>query len=225
MTVLTNTEGLGSVGYLTGIRWADTGEATRIAQQVAGHGDVVRQPWLILPEIAALVRRPAIVNAVADVIGADIALEGGFLLTKWPGADFRVPWHQDGAGDRMELDPDRAVTVWVALTEATAGNGALRLIPGSHRRGYLPTRREDPHGGQHGRALTTDVPPGSPDPIVVPVPAGQALLMDVRLLHSSPPNTSGQPRIGLNLRYVAPGAVTRRDGQEPQLYPIAGPSW
>ncbi|MBO3742700.1 phytanoyl-CoA dioxygenase family protein [Actinoplanes flavus] len=223
--MLTDTETLRTAGYRTGIRWADTGEAIRIAQQVTGHGDVVRQPWLTLPSVAALVRRPALVNAVADVIGADIALEGGFLLIKWPGADFRVPWHQDGAGDGVELDPNRSVTVWVALTAATAANGALHVIPGSHRLGYLPTRREDPHGGRHGRALTTVVPPGGPEPVVVEVPAGEAALMDVRLLHSSPPNTTDQPRVGLNLRCVAPGAVTRRDGLKPQLYPIAGPSW
>ncbi|GIF45403.1 phytanoyl-CoA dioxygenase family protein [Actinoplanes xinjiangensis] len=223
--MLTPAGRLGTAGFSTGLQWADPGEAIRVAQHVSGRGDIVRQPWLTLPEIAVLVRRPVIVNAVADLIGPDIALEGGFLLTKWPGADFRVPWHQDGAGVDMELDPERSVTVWMALTEATAGNGALRVIPGSHMHGYLPTRREDPHGGQHGRALTTDVPPGNLSPVVAELAAGQALAMDVRLLHSSPPNTSGRPRIGLNLRYVAPGAVLRRDGQEPHLYPIAGPSW
>ncbi|MFC4070451.1 phytanoyl-CoA dioxygenase family protein [Actinoplanes subglobosus] len=223
--MITTAGRLGTSGFHTGLQWAAPGEAIRIGQQVAGNGDVVKAPWLSLPEIAVLVRRPVIVNAVADLIGPDIALEGGFLLTKRPAADFRVPWHQDGVGADMELDPERSVTVWMALTAATAGNGALRVIPGSHRHGYLPTRREDPHGGQRGRALTTDVPAGSPEPVVVPLAAGEAMAMDVRLLHSSPPNTSAQPRIGLNLRYVAPDAVTRRDGQEPQLYPIAGPSW
>jgi ectoine hydroxylase-related dioxygenase (phytanoyl-CoA dioxygenase family) len=223
--MLTSAGRLGTAGFYTGLGWADPGEAIRFAQQVSGRGEVVKQPWLTLPEIAVIVRRPVLVNAVADLIGPDIGLEGGFLLAKWPGADFRVPWHQDGAGTDMELDPARSVTVWLALTEATAANGALCVIPGSHRHGYLPTRREDLHGGQHGRALTTDVPPGSPAPVVVELAAGQALVMDVRLLHSSPPNTTSRPRIGLNLRYAAPGAVIRRDGQEPQLYPIAGSSW
>lgn len=171
MTV--NTGSLITEGWRTGMQWGAAGEAIRIAQQVTGHGEVLKQPWLHLPEIAAPVRRPAIVNQVADHIGGDIALEGAFLPTLWPGVDFRVPWHQDGAGDGMELDPDRAVTVWVALTDATAKNGALHVIPGSHRYGCLPTRREDAHAGARGRALTVDVPPGSPEPVVVPVPAAR----------------------------------------------------
>ena len=131
-----------------------------------------------------------------------------------------MPWHQDSAGTDTELDPERAVTVWVALT---AVNGAVHVIAGSQVYGYLPTRREDPRTNRRGRALTTDVPAGSTAPTIAELAAGQALLMDVRLLHSSPPNTTtDRPRIGLNLRYVAPGAVIRRAGHDPQRYPIAG---
>jgi ectoine hydroxylase-related dioxygenase (phytanoyl-CoA dioxygenase family) len=217
---------LGEDGWRGGLQWATGEQAAQLAQQLAGSGEVVKDAYLTLPQISALVRSPVIVNAVADLIGPDIAVEGGFLLTKPPGGDFVVPWHQDGVNDRVELDPARAVTVWAALTDATADSGALQVIPGSWRAGYLPYRREDTPGGQRGRALQTDVPPDSADPVLVPAAAGQALLMDVRLLHRSGPNTASWPRVGLNLRYVAPGAVTVRTGAPPaSLYPVAGTSW
>lgn len=217
---------LGHEGFLAGLVWADTRKAGRLAWRAGAYGSVVPDPHVTLPEIDALVRRPEILNAVAKVIGPEIAVEGGFLMCKQPGADFPVPWHQDGISDRIELDPLRSVTLWAALTEATVDAGALQVIPGSWQHGYLPYRREQTPGDGRGRALTTDVPPGSSEPVHVPVPAGQALLMDVRLLHRSGSNTAGWPRIGLNVRYVAPGAVTRRDGQPPAgLTPIAGASW
>jgi ectoine hydroxylase-related dioxygenase (phytanoyl-CoA dioxygenase family) len=141
-----------------------------------------------------------------------------------------VPWHQDGVNDRVELDPARSVTVWAALTDATVDSGALEVVPGSWQAGYLPYRREDgpdrDRPRHRGRALQTDVPPDSPTTVLVPVPAGQALLMDVRLLHRSGPNTASWPRVGLNLRYVAPGAVTHRTAGTPaSLYPVAGTGW
>ena len=60
----------------------------------------------------------------------------------------------------------------------------------------------------------------------MPVTAGQALLMDVRLLHRSGSNTASWPRVGLNIRYVAAGAVHTRDGQSLAApTPIAGAGW
>lgn len=216
---------LGDAGWRPGPAWATPEQAARLADRLADCGDVVRRPYLTLPEIATVVRDPAIIEAVETLIGPDIALEGGFLLSKPAHSDFAVPWHQDGTNDHIELDPARSVTAWVALTDATAENGALEVIPGSWHGGYLPYRRAEPQPGQPGRPLFTDVPPGLADPVIAAVPAGQALLMDVRLLHRSGPNISDASRIGLNLRYVAPGAVTHRPGMPAaSLYPITG-SW
>ena len=52
-------------------------------------------------------------------------------MTKHPGYSSATLWHQDiryWSFDRPEL-----VSVWLALGEENAGNGALRIIPGSHR--------------------------------------------------------------------------------------------
>jgi hypothetical protein len=92
----------------------------------------------------------ALLGAVHAVIGPDVAVENTFLVVKWPGSDFEIPWHQDGIDRRIELDPDRSVSAWLAVTDATVSTGCLEVIHGSQRLGYLPygpspPRREGPH--------------------------------------------------------------------------------
>ena len=53
------------------------------------------------------------------------------LMTKHPGYSSATLWHQDiryWSFDRPEL-----VSVWLALGEETNRNGALKIVPGSHR--------------------------------------------------------------------------------------------
>ena len=53
------------------------------------------------------------------------------VMTKYPGYSSATLWHQDiryWSFDRPEL-----VSVWLALGDETPRNGALKIIPGSHR--------------------------------------------------------------------------------------------
>lgn len=59
----------------------------------------------------------------------------------------------------------------------------------------------------------------------LPLPAGKACLLDVRLVHRSGPNRSPRARIGLNVRYVAPAAVRVLDGTAPDLFAVTGTRW
>jgi ectoine hydroxylase-related dioxygenase (phytanoyl-CoA dioxygenase family) len=137
-----------------------------------------------------------------------------------------VPAHQDGINDRIMLDPALAVAAWLAITDATATNGCLQVIPGSHRDGYLPYHRVAPAtADDHQRPLTTADDFSEQAFLPLPLPGGHACLMDVRLVHRSGPNRSGRPRIGLNVRYVAPHAVTARDGADVDLVVLTGTRW
>jgi hypothetical protein len=81
------------------------------------------------------------------------------------------------------------LNVWVSLTDTDIKNGALHLLPGSHR--LPPTLRGT----------------GLPDPcrslqtlplqqlFCAATKAGQAVIYDVRTLHASPPNLSAHKRI------------------------------
>ncbi|MFD7409893.1 phytanoyl-CoA dioxygenase family protein [Streptomyces sp. NPDC059866] len=220
---------LGPDGYKVLSQWTNPAQAkARATELVVAHRselrEVVANPHLTQEWAQTLVRSARLVAAVQELIGPDVAVENTFLVIKWPGQSFEVPWHQDGINDRLDLDPDRSVAAWVALTDAESDAGCLHVLPGSQRAGYLPYKAEAATGAARGRALGVrmglDVR-GVP----VPVRAGSGLLMDTRLVHCSHSNNWVGARVGLNVRFVAPGAVSMRDGSSPSLAPITGTGW
>jgi ectoine hydroxylase-related dioxygenase (phytanoyl-CoA dioxygenase family) len=148
----------------------------------------------------AIVTTPALTAPVRFLIGDDAAVENTFLVIKWPGRAFPVPPHQDGINDEIELNPNRSVSCWVAITDAGLESGCLEIAPGTHESGYQRYIIE-PGESERGRALTVaNADPGAFVP--VPLAAGHAVLFDTRLVHRSSHNTTRQPRIGLNIRYT-----------------------
>lgn len=108
------------------------------------------------------------------------------------GSEF--PWHQDypywyvAAGEAAQ----DVVTAIVFLDDATSDNGALRVLPGSHRNG--PVRR-DPNDPT--RFLTDAAAIDLDREIVLEVPAGSVVWFGAFLVHRSSPNTSGRHRRAL----------------------------
>ncbi|MEW2161152.1 phytanoyl-CoA dioxygenase family protein [Streptomyces sp. NPDC007189] len=189
--------------------WAEPSEVRALQNLLDAHPPVVKNPHLAIPEISRIVAAGVIRKAVSQLIGSELWVENTFLISKPPG-EMQVPPHQDGVNSRLILDPGRSVTAWLAITPATVETGCVFVAPASHRHGYLPTKTAD----LPGRPLTIDGPVPQ-DWVAALIPAGHGLLMDSRLIHYSPPNASASPRIGLNVRYVAPGGITMRDGSAP----------
>jgi hypothetical protein len=104
------------------------------AEQAAERREIVRNPhreggW-------ARDAACSLAGPVRAVIGPDVVIENTFLVVKWPGSVFEVPWHQDGTDRRIELDPARLVSAWLALTDATPGQRLLNIryvAPGAAR--------------------------------------------------------------------------------------------
>lgn len=213
----------GENGYLAPFDWTaldDAGQLAKRLRETTGTGNVTVNPHAAEAWARELVASPAVVETVTGLIGPDVAVENTFLMIKRPGDGFAVPPHQDGINDRIELDPARAVAVWLAISPATPENGCLEVVPGSQRRGYLQYHR----AGEAGSPLTTGLH-GEAGFVPVRLRPGQACALDVRLLHRSGPNNGTAPRIGLNIRYVAPGGLQARRLPAPDLFPVAGNRW
>ncbi|RFU41376.1 phytanoyl-CoA dioxygenase [Actinomadura logoneensis] len=210
-----------NTGFATGLVWATPEQAAQAAR-AAGHGpDIAPAPHTRHEWARHALTAPPILTVVQNRIGPAVAvIESTLLLRKKPRA-FVVPPHQDGIDARWELAPDRAVSVWFALTDATIASGCVRVVPSSHGSGYQPHIRA-PHDPGRGAPLTLATAPAENRYVPVPVRAGHALLMDVRLIHRSDINTTGQPRIGFNAVYVAPGAVRLHHGQPPATTLLTG---
>ncbi|WP_435108048.1 phytanoyl-CoA dioxygenase family protein [Nocardiopsis synnemataformans] len=178
---------------------------------------VLANPHRTTTALARALTHDGLHTHIRAVLGSRVFIENSFVIVKHPGTDMTVPAHQDGTNERLQLDPARALTVWIALSEATTDAGCVHVIAGSHRRGYAPTRRAD----TAGRPLTLAAPATGPW-TAAPVPAGGVLLMDVRTIHYSPPNHTPTPRVGVNVRLVAPGGCLMRDGTAPtHLVPLS----
>jgi ectoine hydroxylase-related dioxygenase (phytanoyl-CoA dioxygenase family) len=160
-----------------------------------------------------LARDPAIVAAVAQLIGPDVILWGCQIFCKPGGDGMEVPWHQDG--HYWPIRPLATCTVWIALDESKVANGCLRVIPGSHRkRELLDHMRED----RTDLVLNRRAVPGSFDEGAaadIELEPGQVSMHDVYLIHGSNPNRSPHRRAGVAIRYMPASSLFDRTLMEP----------
>jgi len=149
-----------------------------------------------------LISHPKILDAVADVLGPDLLCWASGVFYKPAQDPSFVSWHQDAM--YWGLDPADVTTAWVALTDSNAENGAMQVLPASHRDALMP--HTETYGANNmlsrGQEIAVDVDPSRT--VMLTLTAGEMSLHHVKLAHGSDPNRSTQARIGYAIRYVAP---------------------
>jgi phytanoyl-CoA hydroxylase len=88
---------------------------------------------------APLHRRAVEISRIA--LGDDMIFDFDMLIDKAPFTNTPTAWHQDAAYWPDQPDT-RAISVWVALDEATIDNGCLWFVPGSHSADPAPAHRQ-----------------------------------------------------------------------------------
>lgn len=141
-------------------------------------------------------RHDRILDIVAQLIGPGIRYNGHKLNMKYPGFGSPVEWHQDWAF--YPHTNDDLLAVGVAIDDMTVENGALMVIPGSHKG---PTYNHHQNGYFVGAVNDPTFDPAGAVP--VEVKAGGISIHHVRMLHGSAPNTSSKPRRLLLFQYCA----------------------
>lgn len=138
---------------------------------------------------ARLLAHPVVRAVTARQYGphAPVSLFRAMVMNKPAGQGTVLPWHQDG-GDVWSLDRDPLVTVWVALDEATAANGCVQVVPGTHRLGLLSREGSNITAA----AAAEHCPPERVHDLEVP--AGHGVLIHNWLLHRSGVNPTPGPR-------------------------------
>ncbi len=166
----------------------------------------LRQPstrvksYLLFPWAAELVRHPAILDAVAQVIGPDILVFHSTVWLKPAGSAGLVPWHQDGT--YFGLAPHEHVTAWVALTPSTPESGCVEVLPGSHRDGQHAHRDAADPDIMLSRGQSVAAPVDATVAAPVVLRPGQFSLHHTMVLHASRPNRSAADRIGIGISYI-----------------------
>ena len=151
-------------------------------------------------ELWQLGTNPRILDLLEPILGPDFYLWGSQFFSKDPGDEVVAGWHQDAAF--WPLTPHRTATVWLAFEDSDVENGAMQVIPGTHRAGILQ------HDGEHDEhdMLNMRLERGNfsrSDAVHLILRAGQISIHDDNIVHGSAPNRSDRLRCGLTLRYSA----------------------
>ena len=203
-------------GYVAPLPAFDPGEAARVrayfdgllAEALAAGKDSYSLSTAHLTHggVYDLLTHPTLVAYAADLLGdADhpgvgVVGWGSHFFCKLPGDGTAVGWHQDASF--WPLSPSHAVTVWLAIDDADAGNGCMRFLAGSHHSGHLTYRESTPEDHSALNQVVEDAHQYGEE-VPDELEAGWCSVHSDLLLHGSEPNPGPRRRCGLTLRYCA----------------------
>jgi len=159
------------------------------------------QTHLLFTWADELIRHPAILDRVEELIGPDILCWVTNFFIKEARTDDFVSWHQDATYWGLE-PPDRILTAWLALTDVPVESGAMKFLAGSHCQGQVDhTDTFHEHNLlSRGQEIALDVNEEEATDIVLK--AGEFSLHHVLLAHGSHANRTDDRRIGFAIRYI-----------------------
>jgi non-heme Fe2+,alpha-ketoglutarate-dependent halogenase len=143
---------------------------------------------------------PKILDYVEDLLGPNYFFWASNFFAKPPRSKEKVGWHQDAY--YWPLSPHHTVTVWIAFTDSNKNNGAMQVIPASHKSGIIKHQRYSETETDSVLVLELEDKYFAADKAVaLELEAGEISIHDDRIVHGSPENPSDQWRIGLTVRY------------------------
>ena len=135
-----------------------------------------------------IMRDSPLVDAAAQLVGPDLAVNNVKTNCKQPGSNTEVKFHQDFAYEAHSNDDMLAVLLFV--DDVTSDNGPLEIIPGTHRGPIFEHWQEGVFTGTIADEDLADLD----TPVACHGTAGTACLMHTRLIHGSAPNLTDVPR-------------------------------
>ena len=143
--------------------------------------------------LRALSEDCALMTVIRRIVGEEPTLLQDMALFKPPRVGREKPWHQDHAYFDLELQT-QVVGVWIALDQATTGNGCMLVKPGSHLSGpVVHFQRRD------WQICDTDVDPNGS--VAVPLEPGGCLFFSSLMHHATAPNISNERRRAIQYHY------------------------
>ena len=171
----------------------------------------IRNLFNVVPFTRDLANNPVCRSIVEPILGSSTRVIRGIYFDKHQDANWKVAWHQDmtiAVRERFDVDGyapwsikagihhvqppasvlENMLTLRIHLDHADESNGALRVLPGTHKYGRLETSQIDYWKQQQ-------------DPLTCVVPRGGAMLMRPLLLHSSSTAVNPEHRRVLHFEY------------------------
>lgn len=121
-------------------------------------------------------------------------LLGGAFISKSPGEKGILPLHQDW--NLVDEKESRSYNLWIPLIDVNKENGSMRILPKSHR------KQDTIRGPQIPPIMYSISEEVDKNMSSLNMKAGEAVLYDHALWHSSPANKTNENRIALVLGVV-----------------------
>jgi ectoine hydroxylase-related dioxygenase (phytanoyl-CoA dioxygenase family) len=131
---------------------------------------------------------PEILEGTGAILGPEFKLSSLNVRSANPMSEDAQPLHCDMGAIPDERGYWVANTVWI-LDEFTRDNGAIRVVPGTHRSGKLP------------QEVLADLRAPHPDEILVTAPAGTVVIMNAHCWHGGTANRTDKPRRAMHSFY------------------------
>jgi phytanoyl-CoA hydroxylase len=160
----------------------------------------IKTPHANFPFFRELAGYPPMLEILRRLLGPGVRLHGSKINLKAPGYGSPVEWHQDWAF--YPHTNDDLLAVGVMLDDVGEDNGAMRVLPGTHKG---PTWNHHGEDGHFCGAMDPGACPGLDFGKAVPVlgRAGSMSFHHVRLVHGSAQNFSAKPRTLLLYEFAA----------------------
>ena len=206
-------------GYLEPIRFAPEDEMARcVARLEAFERDCPEhvpkldvKAHLLCGWANDLVQSPVLLDVMEDLLGPNLLLTGAAFRIKPPDGRTFAEWHQDSYVAAIK---PFFCTATLALSEYTAENGCLRVIPGSHRWGALPMSDTGDENSILSRPYRVTCDFDEAQAVDVRMRPGELTLQHDHTIHGSRPNRSNARRIGLLADFTTPDARKESGARE-----------
>ena len=196
-------------GYFFPLRAVSEHEAAayrgNLEEHEAATGGPLRREFrqkshLLFTWLAGLTRKPAILDAVEQLLGPDLLVWQTAFFIKEAHDPGMVTWHQDST--YWGLSEPEVVTAWVALSPSTPDSGCVRVMPGTHRSAQVSHVESANPNNLLTRGQEIAVEVDESQAVSMLLRPGEMSLHHIRTFHNSEPNRSNDRRIGFAIRYI-----------------------
>jgi hypothetical protein len=132
---------------------------------------------------------PEILERIAHVLGPQFKLSSLNARSANPHSTWVQPLHADMGAIPDEKGYWVCNTVWM-LDDFTGENGAIRMVPGSHRWGRLPQQ------------ALLDLQAAHPEERLITGKAGTVVVMNAHMWHGGTANRTAKPRCAMHAFYA-----------------------
>jgi len=208
---------LEKLGYIGPIDFLTNDEVKNLKEKILNYKRWIFESGFVLNQVlasgAAITHKKELINFLIKYFSDDVVSLGSrpFLGGGEPGK--AIPWHHEMDFGRIFGNDTSGVQTWLTLDDADVNNGALQVIPGSHKLSELDpiniygldvfSKKENLHNYSI-QFLKSKLEKNNFEITTFKSKPGQLYLFHWKLLHRTAPyNKFSERRLTINSRYVS----------------------